>query len=148
MSSLSKWSIAVAFVGTIWLTPGAAFAETWNWNPFEKKASPTSSPLYANKSSSKKSTWWPEWKTPTMPWSKKNSKVNSYAKKNSSLTKKMSQTTQRWWESTKAALDPYPDPKPIDSNAKSKTTFSSWFKREEPKKVESVNDFLKQKMVD
>jgi hypothetical protein len=92
----------------------------------------------------------PEWKAPKMPWSKPE-KPNSYAKKNDTAWNRMSKTSKKWWEKTAEILDPYPDPKPEPpSYAKPKkpSMFASWFKKEEPKKIESVNDFLKQERID
>ena len=125
-------------------------AEGWSWNPFASKSeSKDSSPLYSKSSSGNKS-WLPEWKAPKMPWSSKD-KPTSYAKKNDSAWKKMSKTSKQWWDKTADILDPYPEPKPATpayAKPKKPSMFASWFKKEEPKKIESVNDFLKQERID
>ncbi|MEQ1826045.1 MAG: hypothetical protein ABL921_08865 [Pirellula sp.] len=63
---------------------------------------------------------------------------------------KISKTSKRWWNNTLDALDPYPDPKPSkyssmsESEKKKGNWFTGMFQREEPKKIETVSDWLKQ----
>jgi hypothetical protein len=118
------------------------------WNPFQK--STASSPLYGSQTStSKKTSWIPSMSMPKMPWSSSGPKVNSYSKNKTSTMGKISKTSKRWWNNTMEALDPYPDPKPPkysseSSSEKKGNWFTGMFQRDEPKKIETVSDWLKQ----
>ncbi len=77
-----------------------------------------------------------------------------------SMYQRMSGTTKRWWDNTTDFLNPFndapPPKKPESTNwwrveenppEKSKGWFSGlWQPEEKPKKLETVNDFLKQPM--
>jgi hypothetical protein len=118
----------------------------WSWNPFGGSKEKT-----ASKSSA--SDWWPDWKMPKMPsmgWSRK-PKPSSYSRSKATTWQKMSKTSKQWWAKTADILDPYPDPKPpvdesVSSTKKKKASFTSWFKKEEPKEYGSVSEWLKQDM--
>lgn len=124
--------------------------DSWNWNPFAKSSSSRdSSPLYSKASSSSKSSWWPSWKTPKMPWEKSGPQISSYNRSKTSTWGKINRTTKTWWKNTAEFLDPYPDPKlpkydPPASSTKKTNWFTGMFQKEEPKKVETVQDWLKQ----
>jgi hypothetical protein len=108
---------------------------------------PTDSPIEWIASKSKKQSWVPEWKN---PWSKKTSRT-SYARNKPSNWDKFKRSNKQFWAKTAEVLDPYPDTVPASSNSSSSSSsssgFSSWFKREEPKKIESVQDWLSQPRV-
>jgi hypothetical protein len=128
-------------------------AEEWSWNPFKKSSSSRdSSPLYSSsKTTSSKSSWMPSW-TPsmTMPWSKSKPKVNSYSKPKTSTFNQLSKTSKKWWNKTAELLDPYPDPKPskyeslASSEKKKPNWFTGMFKKEEPEKIQTLPDWLRQ----
>lgn len=158
--SRARASFGLSLFVVFLLTSSPAMADTWSWNPFgTKKKQTDSSPLYTSGKSSSSGSWMPDWKmpqwkmpswkAPKMPWSKNQSRASSYSRNNTSTWQKMSRSTKRWWAKTAEALDPYPEPKsaPTYEDTPKKSTFASWFKKEEPKKIESVNDFLKQDMV-
>jgi hypothetical protein len=115
----------------------------WDWNLFSAdKPNPADSPLYAS-SANKKSSWLPSWK---MPWSSKQPS-SSYSRNNNSTWDRMKKSSKRFWAKTAEVLDPYPDPKPPTSEPKKDSGFFSWFKRDEPKQVKTVGDFLSQPRV-
>ena len=129
--------------------PSVGFADDWTWGPFSKSTSSRdSSPLYSKSSS--KSSWLPSMTMPTMPWSTKGHRVNSYSRSNTSTLGKMSKTTKRWWNTTTEWLDPYPDPKPSahSSSSDSKKSNSNWFtgifQKEETNRPMNEIDFLRQ----
>lgn len=133
--------------------PTVGFADDWTWGPFSKStASRDSSPLYSK--SSAKSSWLPTMKMPTMPWSSKsprsNSYSNSYSRSNTSTLGKMSKTTKRWWNTTTEWLDPYPEPKPqsYSSSSDSKKSNTNWFtgmfEKEDTNRPMNEIDFLRQ----
>lgn len=154
------FSIAITFLTWFSLTAPCQ-AETWNWNPFSsKKSQKDASPLYISSTKSTSSgSWLPDWKMPqmkmpsmpTMPWSKSKSKVSSYQKPKPSAWQRMSKTSKKWWNKTAEVLDPYPEPKTTpsytESTKKKSSWFTGWFQKEEPRKIETVNDFLGQEMV-
>jgi hypothetical protein len=126
--------------------------DSWSWNPFAKSSSSRdSSPIYSKSSSSgSKSSWWPSWKAPKMPWTSSGPKVSSYNRSKTSTWGKINKTTKSWWKNTAEFLDPYPDPKPPKyeepsrSAAKKSNWFTGMFYKEEPKKVETLPEFLSQ----
>jgi hypothetical protein len=144
---LHSVTIAVFLFGCVTASVGSA--EEWNWNPLPKSAwSRDSSPIYKNISSSEKTSWLPKWQSPKMPWSKSPT-VRSYDTPKTSTWNQMSKTSKRWWNSTIALLDPYPDPKPaINSPKAGKPSKSNWFPRmfqpKEPEKARTVPEFLRQ----
>jgi hypothetical protein len=101
-------------------------------------------------SKSSKSSWLPSWKVPKMPWTKSEPKVSTYRPKNTSTWHRMSKTSKQWWNKTTEMLDPYPDPKPstyssVNSPSKKKSNwFSGMFQSKEPKKIETLPDWLRQ----
>jgi hypothetical protein len=148
---VARFLCFVVGVGALLTTGCASFKKStplgqdkWDWNLFsDSKPDPVESPLYAS-SSKKKSSWLPSWKS---PWpSKKTS--SSYSRNNGTTWDRMKKSSKRFWAKTAEVLDPYPDPKPESSTPPKKASgFSSWFKREEPKKIETVQDWLDQPRV-
>ena len=100
-------------------------------------------------SGSEKSSWMPEWKMPAMPWSKPSKPtITSYKKKEETSWDKFSKGSKKFWAKTAEVLDPYPEPKPAGATDKKPSMFSGWFKQDDGKKVETVNDFLGQQRID
>lgn len=124
--------------------------DSWSWNPFAKSSSSRdSSPLYTKSSSSSKSSWLPSWKAPKMPWDSSGSKISSYQRSKTSTWGKINRTTKTWWRNTSEFLDPYPEPRPPkyeepSSSKKQSNWFTGMFTKDEPKKVETLPDWLKQ----
>jgi hypothetical protein len=151
-TTLGMLAFVVGFVifGANPLTGQAAEGETWTWGPFSKlSANRDSSPLYSSNSSSK-SSWWPNWKAPKMPkmpWDKSGPRVSSYSTAGTSTWNKMKQSTAAFGKKTWEVLDPYPDPKPqtySEPKPKKSNWFTGMFKKEEPKKIETLPDWLRQ----
>ncbi len=151
MKQMNPISLLLLFCVIFFATPSPMQADdSWSWNPFAKSSSSRdSSPLYSKSVSSSKSTWWPSWKAPKMPWSKSGPSVSSYNRSKTTTWGKINRTTKTWWKNTAEFLDPYPEPKPPryeepSSTSKKTNWFTGMFQKEEPQKVETVQDWLKQ----
>jgi len=91
-----------------------------------------------------------QWKWPTMPampWTAEKPRIQ---KKSPSVMSNMTKSAKTGWSKTKSALDPTQifgsDSKAKKAPAKDsdKGIFGAMFKKEEPKEIHTVNDFLSQ----
>jgi hypothetical protein len=144
-------TIMLAFLASFSLVqPG--YSQDWSWNPFkESSASRDDSPIYNVAQTSSKSSWMPSWPKISNPFSKKSGpKVSSYSKSKTSTFNRMSKASKQWWNKTAELLDPYPDPKPSTYESLSKPDskkgnwFTGMFQSDEPKKIETLPDWLRQ----
>lgn len=85
------------------------------------------------------------WSWPSMPWSNEPPRIK---KKSQGFMSDMNQSAKRGWTRTKQALDPswmLPSDKPKSSGSSDEGFFGSIFTSDrEPKKIETVNEFLSQ----
>ncbi|WP_153557345.1 hypothetical protein [Roseimaritima sediminicola] len=114
-------------------------------------------PLVAEESGS--STWMTPlspttWKLPALPWSSSEKKPAARTSSEPGLFTSMSRQLGRGWEKTKQTLNPknlMPKDEPTRTARRRKAEpqeerfWSGWFAaNEEPQKIETINDFLRQ----